>query len=295
VSVPYPGTGKTRSQGDDHLAGLASRYLEQNLAHRIGWQDVVAHLERQHGKTHAQAQRGTLFAVLDLEHSGAIAHEVTTAARYRRPLPTDPPSALLEVVAEAVIALGWPTPAGKRSRTVQHTFVELGGRYRHCDVYWAMHERLKDRELECHLQHWSLRGEQAIIASKLADPTLPIAERFELERQVEADLVADYVESLDHRVEVEYRLPSTRRVDVYDRHRRLVIEAKATRDGLVSAIGQVARYRWELNRDVIVVDRGAVLLGTQPSDDDLAFVATLYLELDVIWRDGEAFRHEVLT
>lgn len=70
----------------------------------------------------------------------------------------DPQPTPLDVVAKAVLALGWPNPTGE-SRTMQKTFVEVQGRYRHCDVYWAMHERLKGRELECNRAYWRLRGE----------------------------------------------------------------------------------------------------------------------------------------
>ena len=67
-------------------------------------------------------------------------------------------------------SLGWPGSDGKRSRTIHRAFLELGGRYRHCDVYWAMHERLKDRELVCHRAYWRRLGDDVIVAAKLADP-----------------------------------------------------------------------------------------------------------------------------
>jgi hypothetical protein len=270
MSVPGPGIGKPRSQGDDHLAGLASRYLEQNLDRGVGWHDLVAHLEREHGKTYAQAQRGTLFAVLDLEHSGTIAHEVTPAAR--------PAAAADRRVKHAARGRRGCRPRIWLADTGREAVAHRSAHFRRTRRplpplrrVSAMHERLKKRELECHLQHWSLRGEQAIIAAKLADPSLPIAERVELEQQVEAELVADYVESLDHRVEVEYRLPSTRRLDIYDRQRRLVTEAKAT-------CAQPRRGRRR--------SRGSAS-GHPLRGYDLAFAATLYVEHDVIWHDGD--------
>lgn len=213
--------------------------------------------------------------------------------RYRRARPGDPDSAPLDEVAGAVLSLGWPGPDGKRSRTIHRAFLELGGRYRHCDVYWAMHERLKDRELVCHRAYWRRLGDDVIVAAKLADPRTPIAERVELERQVEAELVAEYVATLEHRVELEY-LIGTRRADILDRQRRLIVEAKAYSDDVVAlgAITQAMLYRTMINLDRDIVDRVAVLLPAEPSDLARQVARTHDFDVDVIWPDGDGFRHE---
>lgn len=62
------------------------------------------------------------------------------------------------------------TSAAARSN---QCFLELGGRYRHCDVYWAMRQKLKGKKLACHRAYWSLLGDEAI----LADPNLSPAGR----------------------------------------------------------------------------------------------------------------------
>lgn len=289
MSVPYPGTAsRPRGQSDDHLAGLATRYIEQNLDKAIGWDDVRQHLEIQHGKTSTESARGVLLAVLDLEWIGAIQYDVD---RFRRPgLPTDAKFAPLPEVADAVLALGWPRPSdGKRSRTIHECYLELGGRYRHCDVYWAMHEVLKGKRLACHRAYWSLLGDAAI----LADPTLTVAERAELEQNVEAELCDRYVASLQHPVEREYPL-DIRRADIFDRKRQLIIEAKAYADDVVAlgAITQAMLYRTIANRDTEIIDRVAVLLPGEPSDLARQVARSHELDVDVIWWDGSTFRHE---
>lgn len=297
MSVAYPLTAaKPRSQSEDNLAALATRYLEQHLEASVGWYELRAHLEGLHGKTPDQAIRGALMAVLDLEHSGVLAQDIDSE-RYRRPLPTDPPSAHLDEVAAAVLALGWPPSNGKRSRTIEKTFVELRGRYRHCDVYWAMHERLKNRELECHMANWRRLGETAIIASKLADPSTPAAERVDLEQQLETVLVDDYVAWLGRPVFVQHKLAHTmglRWADIYDRERRLIIEAKAYADDVVAlgAITQAMLYRAIINRDQDLVDRVAVLLPAPPSELAREVARTHELYADVIWPEDDGYRHE---
>jgi len=293
VSVAYPPTAaKPRNQSEDNLAAIASRYLEQHLDETVGWYELVDHLKLAHGKTHAQASHGALLATLDLEWTGGVATDLATE-RYRRPRPGDPQRAELEEVAAAVLSLGWPAPDGKRSRTIQHTFLELGGSYRHCDVYWAMHERLKGRELECHRAYWRRLGDDAIIAAKLADPRTPVAERLELEQQLEAELVADYVASLDHPVRVEHPLGG-RRADIYDERDRRIIEAKAYADDVVAlgAITQAMLYRTIINSERDVVDRVAVLLPGQPSELARQVARTHDLDVDVIWPEGDGYRHE---
>ncbi|WNB85755.1 hypothetical protein [Cellulomonas sp. ATA003] len=193
-------------------------------------------------------------------------------------------------MANAVLALGWPRPSdGRRSRTIHECYLELDGRYRHCDVYWAMHEKLKNARLACHRRYWSLLDEKAI----LADPTLSLAERAELELTVEADLCDRYAASLSHAVEREYPLDN-RRADIFDHKRQLIIEAKAYVDDVVvlGAITQAMLYRTIANRDTKVVDRVAVLIPGEPSQLARQVARTHELDVDVIWCDGTTFRHE---
>jgi len=84
--------------------------------------------------------------------------------------------------------------------------------------------------------------------------------------------------------------------DVYDERRRLIVEAKATVDGLFPATGQVHRYRYLVNvaADRTLVDRVTVLLPGEPCQEDLSCAASMYLA-DVIWQAGKGFEHRVLT
>lgn len=297
VSIAYPpAAAKARTQSEDNLAAIASQFLEQHLGRTVGWYELIDHLKLAHGKTHEQASHGALLATLDLEWTGVLAVDVVTE-RYRRPQPGDPQRAELEEVAAAVLSLGWPAPTRTGSRKIQHAFLELNGRYRHCDVYWAMHERLKGRDLECHRAYWRRRGEGAIIAAKLADPSTSIAERVELEQQLEAELVADYVAMLDHPVIEQHKLVhglGLRWADIYDRERRLIVEAKAYDDDVVAlgAITQAMLYRTIINRDKDVVDRVAVLLPGPPSELAREVARTHELDADVIWPEGDGYRHE---
>lgn len=290
VAVPDPGTAtRVYSQNVDHSVALATRYIEANLDRRVSWEEVRAWLEAQQSGNKGTPADWLLLAVLDLEWTGTIQYDTTF---FRRPgEPTDAKPAPLEEVAEAVLALGWPRPSdGKRSRTIHQTFLELGGRYRHCDVYWAMHEKLKGKRLACHRAYWSLLGDEAI----LADPNLSPTERAELEQTFEAELCERYVATLDHRIEREYLLDG-RRADIFDRQRRLIIEAKAyNKDEVVvlGAITQAMLYRAIANHDADVIDRIAVLLPGPPTDLARQVARTCDLDCDVIWPEGSDFRHE---
>jgi hypothetical protein len=286
VSVPYPLSGPVAySQDEEHLIGLASQFIVSHLDDRPGWDDVERYLMTQHGKTKTAANRAVLIAELDLEWHGAIQYDETV---FRRPgLPTDVGPAPLPEVADAVWRLGWPRPDGKRSRSIHGCFIELDGRYRHCDVYWAMHEILKGSRLRCVRRHWMLLAE---VGAVLADPTLTIAERDELERELEADLCDAYVTTLPHRVQREYPL-DTRFADIYDTTRRLVVEAKISLDDLVvlGAATQAMHYRMLANRDTDRIDRVAVLLPGKPSELALATLRQNDLDVGFIWREGNTF------
>jgi hypothetical protein len=289
VAVPYPGAAtRAYSQNVDHAVALATRYIEANLDRHVTWDETKAWLEAQHSNTRGTSADWLLLAVLDLEWTGTIQYDTTF---FRRPgQRTDAKPAALDEVAAAVLALGWPRPSdGKRSRTIHQCFLELGGRYRHCDVYWAMHEKLKGKKLACHRAYWSLLGDEAI----LADPNLSLTERAELEKIIEAELCAQYVATLDHRVDREYPLRD-RRADIFDRHRRLIIEAKAYTDDVIAlgAITQALLYRTIANYDADVIDAVAVLLPAPPTDLARQVARTFDLGADVIYWDGTSFRQE---
>jgi hypothetical protein len=289
MAVPYPGTAsRAYSQNGDHSVALATRYIETNLDRHVTWEETKVWLEAQNSNTKGTQADWLLLAVLDLEWTGTIQYDTTF---FRRPgEPTDAKPAPLEEVAAAALALGWPRPSdGKRSRTIHQVFLELGGRYRHCDVYWAMHEKLKDKKLACHRAYWSLLGDEAI----LADPNLTPTERAELEKTVEAELCERYVATLKHPVEREYPLRE-RRADIFDRQRRLIIEAKAYNDDVIAlgAITQALLYRTIANYDADVIDAVAVLLPGPPTDLARQVARTFDLGADVIWWDGTTFRQE---
>lgn len=294
MSVWHPSRGEDVGETAAARAAAASRILERDLeaTGEADWTLGRNQLERTLGLKHELSLDPMLRALLDLEHTGRLAIDPATA-RYRSPLPTDPLSAPLREVADAVLALGWPRPDGREYRTILETFVKLGGRYRHCDVYWAMHEQLKHRELESYARKlWRKRGEFDVARTIAADPSATVAEAAAAERKLESELVRAYLAQLGHRnYSTEAAVDPARalRADLLDRQAREVVEAKATDDGLVQALGQVARYRWLLNRnadrDQDTFPRVAVLLDRQPPEDDLRFVDSLDLGLDVVWRN----------
>lgn len=162
----------------EHRVSRATRYIEQQLdtAGTASWEDTREHLAKTFDIAHSLTIEPALRAVIDLESTGALAHDLVTE-EYRRPQPSDPQAAPLAEVAEVVLALGWPTKADDEHRTIHQTFLALGGRYRHADVYRAMHERLKGRELELYaMKCWRARGELALAATQLADPNTTIAQ-----------------------------------------------------------------------------------------------------------------------
>lgn len=284
----------------EHRVSRATRYIERQLD-TVGtatWEDAREHLARTLDLAPSLTIEPVLRAVIDLESTGALAHDLETE-EYRRPRPGDPEGRPLPEVAEAVLALGWPTRADGGHRTVHQTFRALRGKYRHADVYRAMHERLKGRELELYaMKCWRARGELALAATRLADPGTTVAQALADEKRLEAHLVASYVATLGYRPRLEHRIAreegSDLFADVYDERRRLVVEAKATVDGLFPAIGQVARYRYLMNLRADLVDRIAVLLPAAPCREDLSCAASMELGLDVIWPDGDGFEHRVL-
>jgi hypothetical protein len=198
-----------------------------------------------------------------------------------------PPDDLREV-AEAVWSLGWPNTGHKPSRTIHECFLALEGRYRHCDVYWAMHKFLKGHRLRVVRANWMLRED---VEAVLADPMLTIEERAEVERELEHELVNDYVAWLDRRDVGKHLFSNGREADLYDRERDVIIEAKAShRDDVMVAhgMGQAMYYR---SLDQLGPDnRVAVLLPGRPSDHAVRLL-WIY-EVGLIYRDGGAFTEE---
>lgn len=287
----------------EHRVSRATRYIEQQLATegRSSWAEARDYLAHTLDIKHELTITPVLHAVIDLESTGVLAHDLETED-YRPARPGDPQAAPLAEVAEAILALGWPTAAEGGHRTVHQTFVALGGKYRHADVYRAMHERLKGRELELYaMKCWRARGELALAATRLADPSTTVAQALADEKKLEAHLVAAYIAALGYKPRTEYPVRRAQgadlAADIYDERRRMIIEAKASIDGLFPAIGQVHRYRYLVNlaADRTLVDRVAVLLPTEPCADDLSCAASMYLDLDVIWQCGDGFEHRKLT
>ena len=290
MSVPYPLNGPVSySQDEEHLIGLAVRFILEHLDDSPVWDDVERHLMTHHGKSKAEASRAVLIAELDLEWQGTIHYDETV---FRQPgLPADIAPAALQEVAEAVWGLGWPRPDGRRSRSIHDCFIELGGRYRHCDVYWAMHEVLKGSRLRCVRRWWMLLADAGDV---LADPTLTVGKRDELERVLEADLRDAYANWLPHWVQREYLLDS-RFADIFDTKRRLIVEARISTDDLVvlGAVTQAMHYRMLANRETDRIDGVAVLLPREPSDLARATLRQNDLKVGFIWRDGSSFNEEL--
>lgn len=93
-------------------------------------------------------------AVLDLERTRGTFYALEG---MRRPRPCDAEGVSLDEVAAAVLSLAWPCTRNNRpggSRSIHEAFEELGGRYRHCDVYEAMHGLLKGHELKSGRVDW---------------------------------------------------------------------------------------------------------------------------------------------
>src|SRR4051812_7251701 len=126
MSIPYPPNGPiSYSQDEEHLIGLASRFILEHLDEKPEWATVEEHLMGRHGKTKVDANRAVLIAELDLEWHGSIQYD---QIYFRWPgLSTDIAAAPLAEVADAVWRLGWPRPDGKRSRSIHDCFIELNG------------------------------------------------------------------------------------------------------------------------------------------------------------------------
>lgn len=293
MSVPYPGDGRiSYSQEKDYRVAVATRVIKAALDELPTWETLSERiatdlrLSLEDSRERAIVQDAFLTAELDLEWTNALVYETD---HFRRPgTPDDPvvvPPEHLRDVADAVLALGWPSPGHKPSRTIHECFLELGGKYRHCDVYWAMHKYLKGNRLRVVRANWMLQDDVEAI---LADPTLTAFERAEIESELEKELVDAYVGWLARPIQRERRYGNGRQADLYDKQRQLIIEAKANhRDDVTVAqgMGQAMYYRAidpeGLDANIAVLLRGA------PSED-AARLLRIY-DVGLIYREGDGF------
>ena len=300
MAISYPTDRATSwsnaGQDRDHRNGLATQVILDSIEERPTWfvlLDRIAtrlRLDLDNPAEKPKVADALLAAEMDLEWTGDILYR--TDGIFERfpttggPQPVD--EAGLRAVADDVLRLGWPNPGHKPSRTIWECFVELGGRYRHCDVYWAMHKHLKNHKLRMVRANWMLQDD---IPAMLADPGITAEERVEIERQVEADLVARYVEWLGRRV-LKKRFSNGREADLYDTTRGLVIEAKAYHldDVLVAhAMGQAMYYRALDN--LPVETKVAVLIPGQPREDVLRLLD--HYDVGLIYPEGGSFVEDI--
>lgn len=293
MAVPYPPDGRVGySQDKDHRVAVASRVIRSALDEQPTWDSLSERIaDRLRLRLEVPRERATvqdtfLTAELDLEWTNLIVYE---NGHFRRPGRPDDPTAVppeqLRDVADAVLGLGWPNPRRKRSRTIYECFIELNGRYRHCDVYWAMHKYLKGNRLRAVRANWMLQDDVETI---LGDSTLTPNERAEIETELEKELVDAYVEWLGRRIDREYRFANGRQSDLYDHQRRLIVEAKANcRDDVVvaHAMGQAMYYR-SIDPEGLDAHIAVLLLG-EPSED-AARLLRIY-DVGLIFRQGDRF------
>ncbi|NYG59423.1 hypothetical protein BJ980_002346 [Nocardioides daedukensis] len=294
MAVPYPNDRQRSGNGQerDFRIGIASKVILESIDENLEWDALLERtasrlrLSLEVASERTRVRDAFLAAELDLEWTNQVVY--TVEGTFRRPLAAGDPEAVAEAdlreVADAVLGLGWPGSGHKPSRTIYECFVELGGRYRHCDVYWAMHKHLKDFKLRVVRAHWMLQDD---LSAMLADPSLTQHERHEIERELEEDLVRRYVAWLGRPVK-KRRFANGREADLFDPSRGLLIEAKVYhRDDVLVAhgMGQAMYYR---TLDRLPIDtRIAVLIPGAPSD---AVVRLLDIyDVGLIHPQGDAF------
>lgn len=297
MAVTYPPDDTVDySQEKDHRVALASQIILEAIDELPDWETIsqrLAHrlrLDLRNGRDRARVQDAFLAAELDLEWTNAIVYEDD---HFRRPGDVHDPAPIpperLREVADAVWSLGWPNPGHKPSRSIHECFQALDARYRHCDVYWAMHKYLKGNRLRVVRRNWMLLKD---VEAVLADPSLTTRERLELERELEQDLVDDYLDWLGCSSVRKHLFSNGREADLYDKERQLIIEAKANhRDDVMVAhgMGQAMYYRSlnQLGSD----DRIAVLLPGRPGE---AVTRLLFIyDVGLIYREGDTFKEEL--
>jgi hypothetical protein len=295
------------SQNLDHIIAVATRYIEQHLGEDpLQWSEVIDHLKAR-GYTN-EATSAVTRAVLDLERTNAMFYAVEGMRRLRS---GDAGPSDLNAVATAVLSLEWPCTRNDRpggSRSIWEAFEELGGRYRHCDVYDAMHELLKGQELKSSRVYWQRtdvpsRFDTAGRFAQRAEAVAALPPAAPARQQLEADLVAAYVATLPHRYVREHTIGELR-ADVYEPTVRRIVEAKAAADvvTVAHAWAQAAAYRYAANTfaldDRTTIESIAVLLPAAPTGTARSFlehVAADCFEVELIYPHGETFRYEQLT
>jgi len=300
-------TTASASQNLDHVTAVATRYIEQHLGDDpLQWHDVIDHLKAR--GYNDEATPAVLRAVLDLERTDVMFY---AREGMRRPRPGDAAPAPLPEVAAAVLSLQWPCTRNDRpggSRSIWEAFEELGGRYRHCDVYEAMHTLLKGHELKSGRVYWQRTDlpSRFDTAGRFAQRAKAVAEEppsSPARQQLEADLVVAYVATLPHRHVREHPIGDLR-ADVYEPTIRRIVEAKAAADvvTVAHAWAQAVAYRYAANTSAVddrtTVESIAVLLPTAPNGTARSFlehVAADSFEVELIYPHGETFRHEQLT
>lgn len=290
-------TSTTETQNFDYVVGLATRFIEEHLdGDPLQWDEVVDHLRaRGHG---GEPTAAITRAVLDLQLTRPMFYALDGMRRLRA---DDAGEAPLGEVAAAVLSLEWPCTRNGRpggSRSIHEAFEELGGRYRHCDVYAAMHGLLKNHELKGGRVWWQRTGIPsrfdgaggfALRPAVVVDLPQDAPER----RELEPDLVAAYVATLPHRYFREYVIGDLR-PDVYEPTVRCLVEAKAAADSVTvaHAWAQAAAYSYVLRcaarDDPSSVETIAVLLPAAPTGTVRGF-------LEHVAADGDGIRREQFT
>lgn len=122
----------------------------------------------------------------------------------------------------------------------------------------------------------------------LADRTRTVEDQAELERELEQDLVIDYITWLGRTDVHKHLFSNGREADLYDRQNRLIIEAKAShRDDVMVAHGMGQAMYYRSLDDLDPNTRVAVLLPGRPSEE---VVRLLWLyDVGLIYRDDHTF------
>lgn len=295
------------SQNLDHVTAVATRYIEQHLGQDpLQWSEVIDYLKARDYTN--EATTAVLRAVLDLERTDVVFFALEG---LRRPRLGDAAPAPLHEIAAAVLSLQWPCTRNDRpggSRSIWEAFDELGGRYRHCDVYEAMHTLLKGHELKSSRVYWQRtdlpsRFHTAGRFAQRAEAVAGLPPDSPARQQLEAALVSAYVATLPHRYLREHLIGELR-ADVYEPTIRRIVEAKAATDVITvaHAWAQAAAYRYAANisarDDRTTIESIAVLLPAAPTGTARSFlehVAADCFEVELIYPHGETFRHEQLA
>jgi hypothetical protein len=225
-----------------------------------------------------------LVASLRLERTGAVVRGWDGRFYRLGELGDDEPTECDPAEVAIILAgLDW-----SESRIVWRTFLELH-RYRHCDVYDGMRalkvEGLIDGRVAQQYRWVGPRpSRQARThARKQIREVAVKAREAGVAVLVEAILVDAYLDWLDRPIAREYQCGS-RFADLFDKSRKLLIEAKADADAIVvaHAVGQVSLYRHLAPKGVSQV---AVLLPKRPSAEVRSFLRGT--DVGLIWQDGD--------